>query len=200
MVKKNFLLLSLDDKKAKKIANVVNNDSCSKILDYLADKEVTEGDIVKDLNLPASTVNYNLKQLLDANLVVWEKSHYSEKGREVKHYSVANRYVIIAPKGSTKEDFLEKVKALFPAFLLSIFGTLGIYFYESLNHISSNQMAFSTVNEIQGISADTMMKAMPIVEESIPMMNQETSIALWFFLGAMFALIISFIWSYFKKR
>ena len=100
MTKKSFLLVSLKEDKAKKLAEVISNKTCRKILDYLADKkDATESAIAKDLNIPISTVHYNMKALMTARLVKSDEYHYSEKGKEVSHYRLANQYVIIAPEG-----------------------------------------------------------------------------------------------------
>ncbi len=53
--KKNFILLSMEDEKIKKISNVISNDSCRKILDYLANKEATESELASKLSIPIST-------------------------------------------------------------------------------------------------------------------------------------------------
>lgn len=197
MAKKNFLLLSLNDDKAKKIANVVNNDSCSKILDYLSDREATETEIVKDLKLPASTVNYNLKQLLDSRLIVWEKSHRSEKGKEVKHYTVANRYVIIAPKGSTKEEFLEKIKSIIPAFVVAVLGA-GVLQFSNLFRSEPQMMQSAMLMKESSLAADTTAMALPeITSTSI---SSEPNIALWFLFGAFTVLVFSLIFSFLRKR
>ncbi|MBI2647319.1 hypothetical protein HYW99_02480, partial [Candidatus Woesearchaeota archaeon] len=45
MAGKNFLLLSLEDTKIKKVSNVISNDSCRKILDYLSNKSATESEL-----------------------------------------------------------------------------------------------------------------------------------------------------------
>ena len=110
MTKKDesFLLLSLSDSKGKKIAQAVNNETCRKILDYLSKTDnATETKIANDLNIPLPTVHYNLSQLVDVKLVDIDEFHYSEKGKEVNHYSLANKYIIIAPKNET--GFLIKV-------------------------------------------------------------------------------------------
>mgnify|MGYP001585332215 FL=1 len=65
MTNKNFLLLSLEDTKIKKVSNVISNDSCRKILDYLSNKEATETEIAQNLGIPISTVHYNLHQLME---------------------------------------------------------------------------------------------------------------------------------------
>jgi DNA-binding transcriptional ArsR family regulator len=115
-----FLLVSLDEEKAKKLAQVISNETCTKLLNHLAQKhESTETDIANDLKLPLSTVHYNLKQLVEAKLVVADEYHYSEKGREVLHYKLANRYIIIAP-AEEKESFLSKLKGFLPVTLITL--------------------------------------------------------------------------------
>ena len=64
MAKKSFLLVSLKENKAKKLAEVISNKTCRKMLDYLAEKKhVTESEIAKELKIPISTVHYNLDNL-----------------------------------------------------------------------------------------------------------------------------------------
>jgi DNA-binding transcriptional ArsR family regulator len=113
MAKQSFLLVSLQEDKAKKLAQVVTNQSCRKILDYLTEREATETEIAGKLKLPISTVHYNLKQLEDAGLVSADDYHYSKKGKEVKHYKLANKYIIIAPKSAF--GIKEKLRSILPA-------------------------------------------------------------------------------------
>ena len=48
-----FMLVSLKEDKAKKLANVMANPTCTRILDHLAQsKEATESAIAKELNWP----------------------------------------------------------------------------------------------------------------------------------------------------
>lgn len=120
-----FLLVSLEEAKAKKLAQVLNNETCTKILNYLANgKDGTETEISKALKLPLSTVHYNLKQLVEARLVLADEYHYSEKGREVNHYKLANKYIIIAPT-QEQSGFAEKLKGFLPVTLITI-GTAAI--------------------------------------------------------------------------
>lgn len=202
MSKKNFLLLSLEDKKAKKIANIVNNESCSKILDYLTNKDGTESEIAKELNSPISTVHYNLQQLVDAKLVESDNYHLSSKGKEVKHYSLANKYIIIAPKGTDKADFLQKIKEILPAFGFSIVGALGLYIYSYLGN-SRNSVEMMSSALVMESSDNFATKALPMAQE-ISLVENSTSILqeayFWFFLGALFTIIIYSLWSYFKNK
>ena len=76
-------MVSLEEGKAKELAEVITNDTSRKILNYLADQEdVVETDLAKELGLPLSTVHYNLQKLVKAGLVATEEFHYSKKGRE----------------------------------------------------------------------------------------------------------------------
>ena len=155
--------MSLEDERAQKIANILSNKSCSKILDFLTENEATESEIAKKLNLPISTVHYNLQQLLKAELIIWEKYHYSEKGKEVKHYTVANKYIIITPKGQS-EGFLDKIKSIIPTFFLISIGAGIINWY---NNIKSNIMATSTYQaEVVQDAAPEMFRAKAMVVEN----------------------------------
>jgi len=128
----SFLLLSLSDSKARKIAQAVNNESCRKILDYLTKtKAATETRISEDLKIPLPTVHYNLKQLVEVKLVNVDEFHYSEKGKEVNHYTLANKYIIIAPR--EESSLLERLKKILPAFGVIIAGAFAIKLVEWLN-------------------------------------------------------------------
>src|SRR3989339_352498 len=127
MAKQSFLLVSLQEDKAKKLAQVVTNDSCRKILDYLADKEATETDLAEKLGLPMSTVHYNLSQLVGTGLIIADEFHYSKKGKEVNHYKLANKYIIIAPKSTF--GIKEKLKSILPVALLALAGAGFIQLY-----------------------------------------------------------------------
>ncbi len=115
-----FMLVSLKGDKAKKLAQVMANPTCTRILDYLAQsKESTESAIAKELSIPLSTVHYNLAQLVAAKLVLVEEFHYSAKGREVNHYKLANKYIIIAPKDDDP-GFLDRLRKFIPATVLTL--------------------------------------------------------------------------------
>lgn len=121
--KQTFLLVSLQEDQAKKLAQVVSNNTCRKILEYLGEHEATESELAKKLNLPISTVHYNLQALQKGNLVEAEEFHYSEKGKEVLHYRLANKYIIIAPKSTF--GLKEKLRSILPVGAITL-GAAGI--------------------------------------------------------------------------
>ena len=79
MSRDKFILIDMDDKRSKKIAEVLGNKTSKKILDYLTDfSDKSEEDIAKALGLKINTIEYNLKKLLDAGLVEKTKNFYIE--------------------------------------------------------------------------------------------------------------------------
>ena len=121
MAKDPFLLVSLEEKESKALAQVMSNDTARKILDILSKHEsLTETDIAKKLDVPLSTIHYNLQALVKANLVKAEEFHYSEKGKEVNHYALANKIIIIAPKNARTESFRDKLKSILPISLIVV--------------------------------------------------------------------------------
>jgi len=200
MTKEKFVLVSLKESKAKKLAQVISNESCRKILDYLAEKEATETELASKLEVPISTVHYNLKHLTAAGLVAVDEFHYSEKGREVNHYKLANKYVIIAPKSTF--GIKEKLKAVLPVALITVAaaGLLKLFtgrtavFGTAKSGVREAVMAAAP--EAEEAAADLAAAALPNITKMPPVSAAEPSIALWFLIGAVFAIVIYMIIQY----
>ncbi len=121
MSKDKFVLVNLNE--AKDLGQVITNDTCLKILDFLADREASESDIAAALNVPLSTVHYNISHLVKGGLVIAEEFHYSPKGKEVNHYKLAHKYIIIAPKNIEQTGLKARLRSLLPATLIALAGT-----------------------------------------------------------------------------
>lgn len=197
MAKESFLLVSLNESKAKELAQVVSNESCRKILDYLAaKKDATESEISQKLNIPISTVHYNLQLLVGAKLVTADEYHYSTKGKEVNHYSLANKYIIIAPK--TVWGIKEKLKTVLPVLLIAgaISGALKVF-------LGTRVMTFGTVAEKAAVipayamAGECLMAAGDEAVAGVPALFQ--NFALWFLFGAVFATILYLIFDWIRK-
>jgi len=162
MAKKKFLLVSLKEENSKKLAQAISNPTCRKILDYMSDKEnVTEGEIAKSLKVSASTVHYNLQHLKKAGLIESKDFHYSEKGREVQHWTLANKYIIIAP-GETW-GIKEKLKQILP--VVGIAGGIGLVMQYS------RSLLFGSM-KIGSFGAQREMMAAPVSEWLIWLLNK----------------------------
>ena len=192
MSEDSFLLVNLKEDKAKKLAQVLSNESCRKILEFLThNKSATETEISKKLGIPLSTVHYNLKHLNKTGLVTTDEFHYSKKGREVIHYSLANKYIVIAPKED--KNFMDKLKKFIPLSLISITGTAILYVYQNFQKMSTFTVG----------SADLHMEAlnaeMRAVETSQPIVS-EPNLALWFFFGTLLIILSMLILEFVKYR
>jgi hypothetical protein len=221
MTKKSFLLLSLEDEKAKKVANVVSNTSCKKILDFLSTVDhATESEIAKKAKIPISTVHYNLQLLMDADLVNVEEFHYSKKGKEINHYMLANKYIIITPKKSDQktETIKERLKKILPVVLITVAIAAVMQFF-SFFISKSGTLARSAGPRLQSAANDfaaggaeeaakaALAEAAPVAEqvvavESAPVIQtvSQTPIALWFLIGALAALVIYFVLGFIKRK
>ena len=115
-----FLLVSLNEDKAKKLAQIISNDTCRKIIDLLTEGEATETELAKKLKIAISTIHYNISHLIKAELVIVDEFHYSKKGKEINHYKLANKYIIIAPKQTT--GIKEALRKILPVGLITIVG------------------------------------------------------------------------------
>jgi DNA-binding transcriptional ArsR family regulator len=205
----NFLLISLEEKKAKKIAEAINNETSRKILDALAKKEYTETELSKDLGIPISTVHYSMKQLVDANLVIVDEFHYSSKGKEVNHYKLANKYIIIAPKGSDNR-FMEALNKILPLTVITAVTGGVLTLFGLLRTGSSNMMIKSAAMDTADAAPRLMMAseetlttagaemAPQAIEVTRPFMQSEP--IAWFLIGALSIIIIYFLYEVIKKR
>lgn len=166
MAKDPFLLVSLEENESKALAQVMSNDTARKILDLLSkDESATETDIAKKLNVPLSTVHYNLQALVKANLVKSEEFHYSEKGKEVNHYSLANKLIIIAPKNTRTESFKDKLKSILPVGLIVLAVGIVIELITRLRIGASKLMAAAP--DVAPLAADYAARGAEIAEKAV---------------------------------
>jgi len=214
MPKEKFVLVSLKEDKAKQLAQIIANESCRKILDYLAEKEATETELAEKLNIPISTVHYNLKHLIEGGLITAEEFHYSEKGKEVNHYKLANKYIIIAPK--TTFGIKEKLKTVLPVALLIGAGAGFIQLFSKYiarpgikTFTATKEAAISEAERFAGDAAkeaaplaarpETIQDVADVTTTAIPA-SPLANIALWFLIGGVFAMVLYLIVSKIRER
>ena len=171
----SFLLVSLDDDKAKKLANVISSDTARKILDTLTAGSLTETELSKRMGLPLSTIHYNLRQLVDSGLIESGEYHYSTRGREVAHYSLARKYIIIDPKSDDK--LFSRFKSMLPAVVITTGIGLALFVWEKIR--TAIQGATALAPESQTLK--TFAQAAPM--DTIPPQPSEPSVVIWFFAG-----------------
>lgn len=185
-----YIVASLEDKKAKQLGQIISNEKARKILSLLAKKRATESEISRELKLPISTTNYNMKQLLKAGLITIKGSYYSKKGNKVNVYSIAKKLILIAPKAVSIAR--SKIKTILPAALIAA-ALAGIV-----------KLIYSVPFQMR-MAADKAIGIMPAAEEvarvplEIPVQTFSTQYALFFLAGALIALGIYMLISWRKK-
>lgn len=204
MADKKYLLLSLDDEKAKHLADVLGNKTCKRIIDVLAEKnEASEKDLADELSMPINTVEYNLKKLMDADIVEKSKKFFwSTKGKKIPMYKLSNKSIIISPKSRISSQ----VKSILPVALISGLAAVGVRAYYGIYQATrsfesySNEAALyaqdSASKMVQGAAEGFAESAPSVPSYSIPPESLliEPTTAAWFFLsGAIFALVIFLI-------
>jgi DNA-binding transcriptional ArsR family regulator len=185
-----FIMINLEDKESKKIAEVLSNKTCKKIINYLSEiKETSEKELSDILEIPLNTVEYNLKKLLKIGLV--EKTNnffWSTKGKKIQMYKMAKKHIIIFTKS---EKISSKIKSILPAVLISgIFAVLIRNYYLTKSYLSEKSIIFQdsganfatepVIRESQNIAIDN----------SNIFFTQPDLIWIWFLSGALIAIFI----------
>ena len=162
--------------------------------------------MAKTLEVPISTIHYNLKALMDAGIIEVEEFHYSQKGKEVNHYKLANKYIIIAPKGTY--GIKEKLKSILPVGIIAIAGAGVIQLLSKFQTGTFAAVKSRAIGDLAASSSEAMMgsaaekAAEPVAQAATPAVSTmlQSSYALWFLYGATFTLAIYLIWDWIRKR
>lgn len=193
MSKSNFLLVDLNEPRTKKLAETITSETSRKILNHLVEKEETEANIAKMLNLPISTVHYHLQKLQEAHLITAKEFHYSQKGREVLHYKLANKYIIIAPKSVS--GLKEKLKGILPVALVVLGISAVIKFLQGASQ-AVPRMEAAVADASQELAYEASLK----MTQEVAVIQQQTDIAAWFLVGSLAALMIYLIVELIRER
>ncbi|WP_048198289.1 ArsR/SmtB family transcription factor [Methanocella arvoryzae] len=144
---------------SKIITQTIANDTARKILELLAESPMSTSNIAKKLDIPLTTAQYNIEKLMEAGLVVIEKTKYSEKGREVKLYAPAKRMIVLVPKTATSQSLIDALKKYFVLLPIALIASL---FVEAAM-LLQNGASFLPGNKLQadgaGESTDPLMMA-----------------------------------------
>lgn len=179
-----FIMVSLEDEKAKQLAEIISNKTSRKILDYLSSiEEASETDIAKYLHLPLNTIHYNIKNMLKANLIECKEFKWSEKGREINLYKIAKKYIIISPKSDN--SMKEKLKNIFISLGLTTIISFLIKMY-----FSPSQAVSQTEEFTQSAKMAFDVAQEQIVQPAQQIIGLTNNIYIWFLLGAVFAILV----------
>lgn len=224
----SYLVIDVDDPRTSKIADVISNKTCKKILGVLSEKDASESDISKELKLPMNTVGYNIKKLVEAGLV--EKSgsfFWSVKGKKIPTYKLSNKKILISPKK------VSAPKGIVPAILATGVIAAGIKMFSSFSFGGSSSGALGegvssggAAGGVAPYAADAARAAETMAAEKIAAEGSSISYDfaadgvsqiiypselhnilynapnswVWFLVGALTALLVLVVWNWNKKE
>ncbi len=181
---RKYVMVSLEDARTKKLADVLGSKTCKKIIDLLAEKEASKSEIAKALRIPLSTVEYNVNKLVEAGLVEKSKDYFwSDKGKKIGIYKISNKAIVISPRTS-------KVKTILATACIS--GMIGLF--RTITQPVYSQRLTGTEQ-----AGEEFMKTLPEtlteISGAVPFYSQP---GFWFLVGALFAIVIFILLSWKK--
>ncbi len=142
---------------ASKIGKTISNKTAQSIMSFLQNhKGATATQVSKELDLPASTVHYNLNALVKASIIEDSTFHYSKKGKEVRHYTLGDQVIVIVPEQASPSQ----LRALLPG-LFGV-GVAVILTFVTKAKFSASKMLYSAND-------------MAILQESTPLLSKTAS-------------------------
>jgi len=185
-----YINVDLNDERAGKIAEVIGNKTCMKILDALAEKEMSAGEISDELGMAMNTIGYNIEKLVDSGLVEKKKEFlWSVKGKRVMRYKVANKKIVISPA--------KKIRGLLSTLVISGLIGIGLKVWSDSKMLSVKSLDYAAAGAAEstasGASAALMEKAPEAVNtgrDVVVNIMQVGNPASWFIIGVIVALII----------
>jgi len=186
---KHSVMIDLNDPRTGKIAEVLANKTCKKILAVLSEKELSESELSDKLGLPANTINYNIKNLIEAGLIVSSKQFWSVKGRRMVIYRVSDKSIVISPKNMAK--------GIIPAIVVSVLGALGIkMFLKSSQELSSQDIVSQDViYGMESVASKVSSESLSYGSEAFNSgiyytINNAPNSWAWFFLGGLVVTLV----------
>jgi DNA-binding transcriptional ArsR family regulator len=115
----DILILEPGDERAQKIAKAISSPTAGDILNQMKEGNFTASQLADSLDLPLTTVQYHLENLVSAAILSVIDKKWSKKGREIKVYGLRNQVVIVAPHPGDLRSLLLKYTSLFAIVLLA---------------------------------------------------------------------------------
>ncbi len=109
----DVVVIQPGDERAQKIARAMASQTANAVIQAFGGGPLTSSEVARLMKIPITTASYHIDNLLDAGLLEVTETRWSEKGREVKVYALANQVLIIAPPVSDLRSVLQKYATLF---------------------------------------------------------------------------------------
>ncbi|WNY23749.1 hypothetical protein MmiHf6_10640 [Methanimicrococcus hongohii] len=202
---------------SKKIRQILSNDTSMKILELLKKESLSASEVSEKLDIPLTTVKYNIDQMVEHDLVHVQRIKYSEKGRQVKIYEAPEKIIIFAPEKVSKTSLISMLQKYAFAFVAAAFAGFGLnYIYQRHWTNQAVDEAAATMKygiEMDDVFEETVEEAAAdtgagvlaggesLVHDSIMsfsdwFFNIMNYHAFWFIAGALFVCIVIWVIEY----
>lgn len=122
----DVVVIQPGDEQAQKIARAMASQTANAVIQAFGNGPLTSSEVARRMKIPITTASYHIENLLAAGLIEVMETRWSEKGREVKVYGLANQVFIIAPPVSDLRSVLKKYTTLFGVVVLASIGLWSI--------------------------------------------------------------------------
>lgn len=186
-------MISLEDEKSRKLGEAISNPSCKKIINLLAEKELSATEISRKLKIQMSALDYNLKKLIDSGIIEKSKHFWSVKGKKIPTYRVVNKVIVIQPKQQTKSSVYSKLKGI--SFMLCVASLL-----TALVAILTRQhyVSYDNMSSLKAGGESLASGALATSSDIIGGFLLNIQPWMWFAFGALIVMIIILIWNWKK--
>lgn len=130
-----FETISVEDERAKELAQILINDKALSILKLLQEESLSASEVADRLNLPLSTVVYHLDKMSRVGLIEIAGKRYGKRLQEVKLYRASPKPILLMPaKASFKKRILSTIEKI-QVISLSIAGFIAYGVYRVVNSL-----------------------------------------------------------------
>jgi predicted transcriptional regulator len=187
----DVLILEPGDERAQKIARAISSQTASDILNQMKEGNYTATQLAERMNLPLTTVQYHLENLVAAAMLNIIDKKYSKKGREIKIYGLRNQVVIVAPNPGDVRSLLLKYASLFGIVVLA-----GVVMFTLLSIFAGTGSAPAPLLEKGSAGEDIRLNSVPA---SAPVEGRYLPL-LYFIVGGSVAICALAAYEFRKRR
>jgi DNA-binding transcriptional ArsR family regulator len=118
---------------SRKITQILSNETSLKILELLGKKSMSATSIAEELELPLTTVKYNLDSLIESDLIKITQIKWSKKGRQVKIYESVEKLIVLVPSKSSidKLSLVSLLQKYLGVIVAAFFAAAGIEYFSA---------------------------------------------------------------------
>ncbi|WP_462273658.1 ArsR/SmtB family transcription factor [Methanohalophilus sp.] len=218
------LVLPLNED-SRKITQTLSNEKSLKILELLARQPMSATSIAEELDMPLTTIKYNLDGLLESELIEVKETKWSRKGREIKIYEPMQKMIVVVPGGNKTDrssilGMLRKYVAMAGAALFAALGIEYLRDFEPLGQttppvspaVMSEMPAGNTSNDTALFAgqapANATTEAARTAGEtagaadtsSLISADLLSHIGVWFFFGCLFIITVLVLWEIYNRK